>query len=77
MHNFPQTIIGIHSMGIIPEMRGKGFAEQMMRTILNQAVEQGFERATLQASSMGKGLYLKLDFEQQFAMSNYGLPLVT
>jgi len=76
LHNFPKTIMGIHSMGIIPEMRGKGFAEQMMRAILNQAVEQGFERATLQASSMGKGLYLKLDFEQQFVMSNYGLPLV-
>lgn len=75
LHNSPQTVMGIHGMGIIPEMRGKGFAEELMRIILNQAVEQGVEWATLQASAMGKGLYLKLGFQEQFVMRNYGLPL--
>ncbi|MBO0931962.1 GNAT family N-acetyltransferase [Fibrella aquatilis] len=74
LHHAPKPIIGIHSMGVIPEMRGKGFAEQMMILLLNQALEQEIDYAVLQASAMGKGLYLKLGFDQQFVMSNYSLP---
>lgn len=74
LHHSPRAILGIHSMGIIPEMRGKGFAEQMMRIILNQALEQSVDWAMLQASSMGKGLYLKLGFAEQFIIKTYGLP---
>lgn len=71
--NTGAEIIGIHSVGIIPDMRGKGFAEQLMKHILNQAIEQEFIYATLQASQMGKGLYLKLGFEEQFVLTNYAL----
>lgn len=67
------TVIGIHSMGIIPEMRRKGFAEQMMVNLLHWSTAQQFTYATLQASAMGKGLYLKLGFEEQFTMKNYSL----
>lgn len=66
-------IIGIHSMGIIPEMRRKGYAEKMMHSMLYEAVKKGCSHATLQASAMGKGLYEKLGFEEQFSMSNYAL----
>jgi len=59
--------------GIIPEQRRKGFAEQMMVNILSQSAEQGFKYSTLQASELGKGLYLKLGFKEQFIIKSYSL----
>ncbi|MDN5202686.1 GNAT family N-acetyltransferase [Fulvivirgaceae bacterium BMA10] len=73
LHHSKEAVIGVHAMGIIPEMRRKGFAEQMMLNLLGKATEQGFKYATLQASDLGKGLYLKLGFEEQFIMKNYVL----
>lgn len=62
---------GIHGVGVIPEMRRKGLAEEIMSFILNKAINNGAEYATLQASAMGKGLYLKLGFDEQFTIRNY------
>lgn len=73
LYNDGNKIIGVHSMGIIPTMRRKGLAEQMMINMLDQSVGKGFEYATLQASDNGKGLYLKLGFEEQFTLKNYVL----
>lgn len=64
-------IAGIHAIGIIPEMRKMGLAESLMRIVLNQSIEDHCTYATLQASEMGKGLYLKLGFEEQFKIRNY------
>lgn len=66
-------LMGIHSMGVIPEMRRKGIAEKMMHSILSDIALKGYRYTTLQASAMGKGLYLKLGFEEQFHMANYVL----
>jgi ribosomal protein S18 acetylase RimI-like enzyme len=66
-------LVGIHSMGIIPKKRRMGFAEQMMINLLHQATAKGSKYATLQASNMGKGLYFKLGFEEQFIIKNYAL----
>ncbi|WP_420603588.1 GNAT family N-acetyltransferase [Flagellimonas sp.] len=71
LHSTSPNILGIHAMGIIPEMRGKGLAEKMMHTVLSRGLEQGMENVTLQASDMGKNLYLKLGFKEHFKMSNY------
>ncbi len=65
--------VGIHSMGSLPEFRRRGFAEEMMRDLLNRSRERRFTCATLQASAAGKGLYLKLGFEEQFLLKNYAL----
>ncbi|MEM1134739.1 MAG: GNAT family N-acetyltransferase [Bacteroidota bacterium] len=73
LHNTNNTVIGIHAMGIIPSMRRKGFAEQLMKQMLNLSMAKGFKYAVLQASSMGKGLYQKLGFQEQFIMKNYSL----
>jgi len=67
------SILGVHSVGIIPEMRKKGYAEQVMKFIINMAVESTIEYITLQASDMGKHLYLKLGFKEQFIIKNYVL----
>lgn len=64
---------GIHSVGIPPNMRRNGYAEQIMKLLLNKAIENRYEYATLQASDMGKGLYLKLGFKEQFIIKNYVL----
>ena len=66
-------VMGIHSMGIIPEKRRNGYAEQMMVKMLVTSKAQGFKYATLQASNMGKGLYLKLGFKEEFNLKNYHL----
>ncbi|MEH0152984.1 GNAT family N-acetyltransferase [Limibacter armeniacum] len=66
-------ILGVHSVGIPPEMRRRGYAEQIMKLLINLAVENQYEYITLQASSMGKHLYLKLGFEEQFLIRNYTL----
>jgi ribosomal protein S18 acetylase RimI-like enzyme len=64
-------IAGVHGVGVIPEMRRKGWAEELMKFALNMAIDAGAEDATLQASAMGKGLYLKMGFEEQFILYNY------
>lgn len=64
-------VAGIHSLGIIPELRGKGFAREAMHFILNLAIEKEATMATLQASEMARGMYESLGFYPQFIMRNY------
>jgi ribosomal protein S18 acetylase RimI-like enzyme len=71
---FPtQKNAGIHCVGILPDMRRKGFAEEIMKFTLNTAIALHLDYATLQSSPMGKSLYLKLGFEEQFRIKNYVL----
>lgn len=64
-------IIGIHGVGILPDQRRQGFAEEIMEFALNRAVILGASHVTLQASVMGKGLYDKLGFREDFSIRNY------
>ncbi len=64
-------IAGIHSMGIIPEQRRKGYAEDLLVHVLNIAKQKGASYATLQASDMGKGLYEKTGFKNDFTIKNF------
>ena len=73
LHHTDERVMGVHGMSVLPKMRRKGLAEQMMRQLLNQSLDRGFQYATLQASAMGKGLYQKLGFQEQFVMKNYTL----
>ncbi|EJL64561.1 GNAT family N-acetyltransferase [Flavobacterium sp. CF136] len=63
--------IGIHSVGVIPEMRRKGFAEEIMKFALNFAIDRNIKYAFLQASAMGKDIYTRLGFEDLFLIKNY------
>ncbi|MBF7091527.1 GNAT family N-acetyltransferase [Flavobacterium sp. ALJ2] len=63
--------IGIHGVGVIPEMRRKGFAEEIMKYALNLSIDLNAEYALLQASVMGKGIYTKLGFKDLFIIKNY------
>ncbi|WKN40846.1 GNAT family N-acetyltransferase [Tunicatimonas pelagia] len=71
LHAKNNQVMGVHSMSILPEMRRQGYAEQIMRILLNKSISQGYTWVTLQASAMGKGLYEKLGFKEQFIMKNY------
>lgn len=62
---------GIHSMGIVPEQRRKGFAEDLLNLILDIAKQKGALYATLQASEMGKRLYLRRGFQEDFPLKNF------
>ncbi|MEQ9230741.1 MAG: GNAT family N-acetyltransferase, partial [Cyclobacteriaceae bacterium] len=65
------TIAGIHSMGVIPEQRRKGYAEDFLLQVMHAAKNMGADYATLQASEMGKGLYLKTGFQEDFLLRNF------
>lgn len=71
--NLTHKTLGVHSIGVPPNMRRKGFAEAIMVNLINQAIEDHVETITLQASNMGKGLYLKLGFQEQFKIKTYRL----
>ncbi|MDD7885244.1 N-acetyltransferase [Flavivirga sp. 57AJ16] len=64
-------VSGIHSVGVIPEQRRQGYAEDIMKLLINESIKMNSEYITLQASNMGKNLYLKLGFEEQFKIKNY------
>jgi predicted acetyltransferase len=70
-----QNTIGIHSLGILPNMRGKGYATEIMYNVLNKGLEQGCNLATLQASKMAKSMYEKMGFTTEFIMRNYKLKI--
>ncbi|MUH35391.1 GNAT family N-acetyltransferase [Zobellia amurskyensis] len=67
------SVMGVHAIGIPPEMRRRGYADQIMKLLINNIIKNGYEYITLQASNMGKNLYLKLGFEEQFLIKNYRL----
>ena len=64
-------VAGIHSLGILPEHRKKGFATEAMYQVLNEAMAHNASLAVLQASEMAKGLYAKMGFSLDFMMENY------
>lgn len=66
-----QGIAGIHSMGVIPSQRRKGYAEEFLIHMLNIAQMKGATYAALQASDMGKGLYLKTGFQEDFIIKTF------
>lgn len=68
-----EKIMGIHGVGIIPEMRKQGLAEEIMKFAVNEAIDAGCEYAQLQASDLGKGIYTRLGFEDLFLIKNYVL----
>ncbi len=62
---------GIHSIGVVPQHRRKGYAADLLNHVLYLAKQQGAKYATLQASSMAKGLYLKTGFQEDFLIQNF------
>ncbi|MDX1768028.1 MAG: GNAT family N-acetyltransferase [Arenibacter troitsensis] len=64
-------VAGIHSIGVVPNHRRKGYAADLLNHVLDLATQQGAIHATLQASSMAKELYLKTGFQEDFLIQNF------
>jgi N-acetylglutamate synthase-like GNAT family acetyltransferase len=56
-------IAGIHGVGVLPTMRKMGFADEIMKALINMAIESNATHAVLQASKMGIGIYRRLGFQ--------------
>jgi N-acetylglutamate synthase-like GNAT family acetyltransferase len=67
-------IAGIHAVGVTPAMRKMGYAEEIMKALINMAIESNASHCTLQASKMGIGIYTRLGFQEDFLFTNYFLP---
>ncbi|CAA0104575.1 Uncharacterised protein [BD1-7 clade bacterium] len=59
-------IAGIHQIGVPATFRGKGYANQMMQALIQQAKKTGATAAVLQASAAGQPVYEKLGFTPLF-----------
>ena len=58
-------VIGVYSVGTMPGWRRRGYAEQLMRTVLSElAIETGIERTILQATTEGFRVYQKMGFRR-------------
>jgi len=67
------NVAGIHGVGVVPSARRKGFAEEIMKHVINDSINSGMKYSTLQASDMGKGIYLRLGYTDDFVIKNYVL----
>jgi ribosomal protein S18 acetylase RimI-like enzyme len=65
------SIIGVHQVGVKPEVQGKGFSRLLMSEIIVNCAEWKGTHIVLQASHAGKRLYDKLGFQAQFLINNY------
>lgn len=58
-------VVGVYSVGTMPNWRRRGYAEQLMRTVLGQlAQETGIERTILQATTEGFHLYQRMGYRR-------------
>ncbi len=64
-------VAGIHLVGVPLENRGQGIAKSIMLETINFAQKKQIPFMTLQASTMGLGIYKRLGFKEQFVLKNY------
>lgn len=58
-------VVGVYSVGTMPGWRRRGYAEQLMRTVLGQiSRETGIERTILQATSEGFRMYQRMGYRR-------------
>jgi GNAT superfamily N-acetyltransferase len=63
--------IGFYFVATHPEHRGQGLATRLMTVALLDAIERGLETSSLQASPMGRPVYRRLGYGDDFAMRMY------
>jgi ribosomal protein S18 acetylase RimI-like enzyme len=63
--------VGIHQMGVSTAFQGKGIALAFMQSIIKISATLKSKHIVLQASELGKPLYEKLGFKEQFIINNY------
>jgi ribosomal protein S18 acetylase RimI-like enzyme len=57
-------VAGIYSVGTIPGKRGRGYAEALMRDVLERVREEtGVERTVLQSTRTGFSMYSRMGYQ--------------
>ena len=65
-------VIGIYSVGTMPGWRRRGYAEQLMRSVLTEVSrETGIERTILQATTEGFRMYQQMGYRRVTQFSIY------
>jgi ribosomal protein S18 acetylase RimI-like enzyme len=65
------NIIGLHQVGVNPNVQGQGFARTFMQEIITICQLWQGQHIVLQASQAGKPLYERLGFTSQFLIRSY------
>lgn len=63
---FDSEVAVIQCVGTSPEARGRGFAPAVVAACIRAAQEAGYRYVVLQASDMGRPVYLKMGFAEYF-----------
>jgi GNAT superfamily N-acetyltransferase len=71
---FDAGVAGIYAVTTLPEARRQGFGASMTAFPLYEAQRNGYKLGTLQASSMGHPVYVKLGFEDVYNFEIYEWP---
>jgi GNAT superfamily N-acetyltransferase len=61
----------VYGMSVLPDARGRGLATQMMELALTKAKSAGAARMVLHASSMAKGVYRRMGFNERCELLVY------
>jgi GNAT superfamily N-acetyltransferase len=65
------NVAGIYNVCTVPEARGRGIGAAVTGVALDDAVEQGLDRAVLGASDMGYSVYRRLGFRDVSRLRSY------
>jgi GNAT superfamily N-acetyltransferase len=69
---FPAGDLGfVTNVGTVPEARGAGFGTAATLAVLAIARRQGFQRASLTASLMGRSVYARIGFREDARLERY------
>jgi GNAT superfamily N-acetyltransferase len=61
-------------MGTEPDLQGKGIGAAVMESLLSLAWEAGLKTVRLDATDIGKGLYAKFGFKEEYPARRYEIP---
>jgi ribosomal protein S18 acetylase RimI-like enzyme len=66
------SVVGVYSVGTLPQCRGRGYAEALMRRALSIEKENcGIEETVLQATNSGRALYEQMGYRKITRFSVY------
>lgn len=70
-----RSVVGVHQVGVDPAWRGRGLAQQIMRSVTNRAMKHWQPSAlVLQASREGLEIYRRQGFVEQFRIGLFARP---
>lgn len=65
------NVMGVHLVGVLNGNRGAGIGKSIMLEAIHYSKIQNLKYMTLQASTLGLGIYKRLGFKEQFILKNF------